>query len=247
MGFKLFTLATALALGSGSALAEPTDQQDVRAVIELFTSQGCSSCPPADAVLQKYAADPSVIALSLPVDYWDYLGWKDTFASPRNTDRQRLYAKSRGDGAVYTPQAVINGLVHANGAVKYDIENAISATGSLGLPKRVPIKFWPERNALNVEIGGAANPDQVKEATVWLGVVQSSGSVNIQRGENTGRSIVYTNIVKDLSPVGLWKGQPLKLEIPRSAVMTPETQKCVILVQEGRTGAIIGATLASLW
>jgi hypothetical protein len=87
-----------------------------RAVVELYTSQGCSSCPPADALLKKLSADPSIIALSLPVDYWNYLGWKDTFGSSRNSDRQRNYARARGDGAIYTPQAIVNGEVHVNGA-----------------------------------------------------------------------------------------------------------------------------------
>ena len=113
-------LAGATALKADYATTADSAQQSVpiRAVIELYTSQGCSSCPPADALLQKYAADPGVIALSMPVDYWDYLGWKDTFATPRNTDRQRAYAKARGDGAIYTPQAVVNGTMHANGAQK---------------------------------------------------------------------------------------------------------------------------------
>ena len=112
------------------AVDGPTVPQPVpaRAVIELFTSQGCSSCPPADVVLQDYAKDPGVIALSFPVDYWDYLGWKDTLASPRNSERQRAYAKVRGDGAIYTPQAVVNGVTHVNGALKADIASAIDAT-----------------------------------------------------------------------------------------------------------------------
>ena len=94
-------------------------------VVELFTSQGCSSCPPADVVLNTIAHRKDVIALTLPVDYWDYLGWKDTNASPRFTERQRAYAKSRGDGLIYTPQAVVNGLVHVNGASQHDVEQAI--------------------------------------------------------------------------------------------------------------------------
>src|ERR1043166_7464075 len=82
---------------------------DTRAVVELFTSQGCSSCPPADELIGQLAKDPSLVAMSLPIDYWDYLGWKDTLAKPAHTARQRAYAQVRGDRAVYTPQAVING------------------------------------------------------------------------------------------------------------------------------------------
>lgn len=219
----------------------------LRAVIELFTSQGCSSCPPADALLQTYAKDPSVIALSLPVDYWDYLGWKDTFASPRNTERQRSYAKVRGDGAIYTPQAVVNGAVHVNGGVKSEIEGAIDATAKSETLQRVPIRFWQERNTLNVAVGVAGTDRPIREATIWLGVVQNSAAVDIKRGENSGKNLVYTNIVRDLTPIGMWKGQALKIQIPRGAVITPETQKCVVLIQEGRTGPIIGAAATGLW
>ena len=115
--------AVALSALSGAAVAgEP------RAVIELFTSQGCSSCPPADKLLGELAHDPSVIALSLPVDYWDYLGWKDTLALRGHSIRQRGYAETRGDRAVYTPQAVVNGVVHALGSDKAAIEKAIAAS-----------------------------------------------------------------------------------------------------------------------
>src|SRR5215468_12158362 len=99
----LFAALVLLGLGAGAAAA------DAKAVIELFTSQGCSSCPPADKLMGAWAKDPEIVALSLPVDYWDYLGWKDTLASHDFSERQREYAQSRGDGDVYTPQAVVNG------------------------------------------------------------------------------------------------------------------------------------------
>ena len=101
-----------------------------RAVVELFTSQGCSSCPPADKLIGELAHDPSLVALSLPVDYWDYLGWKDTLALHGNSNRQRDYAVTRGDREVYTPQAVINGVVHALGSDKSAIEQAIARPGT---------------------------------------------------------------------------------------------------------------------
>src|SRR6516165_8263095 len=101
---------------------------DPRAVVELFTSQGCSSCPPADRILGELAKDPSVIAMSMPIDYWDYLGWKDTLADARFSARQRAYSRVRGDRDVYTPQAVINGSMHVIGSDRNSIENAISTT-----------------------------------------------------------------------------------------------------------------------
>jgi len=238
---------TASSLPSAPANLEPSQPAPIRAVVELFTSQGCSSCPPADTLLKTLADDPSIMALTLPVDYWNYLGWKDTFASSRNSDRQRSYAKVRGDGSIYTPQVVVNGIQHVNGASKAEIENAIGATSkSLG-PDRIPVRFWQENNTLNIATGGAQPGHPVEEATIWFGVVQTSGTVDVTQGENKGKSLTYTNIVRELTPIGLWKGQPMQIQIPRGAVMLAETQKSVVLIQEGRAGPIIGAAWAGLW
>lgn len=238
---------TASSLSSAPANLEPSQPAPIRAVVELFTSQGCSSCPPADTLLKTLADDPSIMALTLPVDYWNYLGWKDTFASSRNSDRQRSYAKVRGDGSIYTPQVVVNGIQHVNGASKAEIENAIGATSkSLG-PDRIPVRFWQENNTLNIATGGAQPGHPVEEATIWFGVVQTSGTVDVTQGENKGKSLTYTNIVRELTPIGLWKGLPMQIQIPRGAVMLAETQKSVVLIQEGRAGPIIGAAWAGLW
>ncbi|MFZ1088828.1 MAG: DUF1223 domain-containing protein, partial [Xanthobacteraceae bacterium] len=110
-----------------------------RAVVELFTSQGCSSCPPADKLIGELAGDPSLVVMSIPIDYWDYLGWKDTLASPRNTARQKAYARVRGDGQVYTPQAVVNGSIHALGSDKAAIEQAIAKTRKNGAMSSAPL------------------------------------------------------------------------------------------------------------
>src|SRR3954464_14859031 len=101
-------------------------EAEPRGVIELFTSQGCSSCPPADKLVGELAADPSLVSISLPIDYWDYLGWKDTLADPRHAARQRAYSKLRGDREVYTPQVVVNGVLHALGSDRAAIEKAIA-------------------------------------------------------------------------------------------------------------------------
>ena len=248
LGFVLSCPAFAAADDANPSTHNSAEQgQPIRAVIELFTSQGCSSCPAADELLQKYAADPSVIALSMPVDYWDYLGWKDTFASPRNSERQRAYAKARGDGAIYTPQVVINGTIHANGAQKADIDTAIEVTSKNAALPHVPLRFWQESNNLNIMAGWAEEGKEVKEATIWLGVVQTSGTVEIPKGENAGRKLAYTNIVRELTPIGLWKGKPMMIQIPRAAIMQPSTQKSVVLIQEGKAGPIIGAAWAGLW
>src|SRR6516165_9924574 len=131
-------LACALAAVSAVALLCSSAQAQTRAVVELFTSQGCSSCPPADKLLGELANDPSLVAISVPIDYWDYLGWKDTLANPRNTARQKAYAHVRGDGQVYTPQVVVNGSLHALGSDKSAIELAIAASRKNGAMSLVP-------------------------------------------------------------------------------------------------------------
>src|SRR6516225_7595569 len=112
---------------------------DPRAVVELFTSQGCSSCPPADNIIGELAKDPSIIALSMPIDYWDYLGWKDTLADARFSARQKAYSQARGDREVYTPQAVINGSAHVIGSDRAGIESAIGATSKTEGVVSVPV------------------------------------------------------------------------------------------------------------
>ena len=134
MKHRAFALALTLA-----ATVTPAIAGEPRAVIELFTSQGCSSCPPADRLAGQLRQDPSVLVLSLPVDYWDYLGWKDTLALHGHTVRQQAYAQSRGDREVYTPQAVVNGVVHALGSDKAAIEKAIDETRAKAQPLTVPV------------------------------------------------------------------------------------------------------------
>jgi hypothetical protein len=227
---------------SGPLGAEQADiMPPIRAVVELFTSQGCSSCPPADALLKTYAESRDVLALSLPIDYWDYLGWKDTFASPPNTERQRAYAKGFGIGPVYTPQAVINGMSQALGSSKKDIDEAIEQSAAVLEARRVTVRFLRQPNSIVIATGGAPEGAQVKDATIWLAVVQKSGNVPIKRGENGGKLLTYTNIVRQLTPVGLWNGKPLTIQLAQAAIMRPETEDLIVLIQEADTGPIIGA------
>ncbi|MDX2258671.1 MAG: DUF1223 domain-containing protein [Hyphomicrobiaceae bacterium] len=214
--------------------------QPVSAVVELFTSQGCSSCPPADSLMGRYAARGDVIALTFAVDYWDYLGWKDTLASPRYAERQRAYAKGRGDSSVYTPQAVINGRLHAVGSSGPDIDKAIQRL-SLAQPMTVPIEVREDGLSLVIEAGeGAATPPG-EPATIWLAVMQAEHKVEIARGENAGRSITYYNVVRELAPVGEWRGQATRITLARDSVMWPGAKACAILLQQGLGGPILGA------
>src|SRR5436853_5060335 len=135
---------------ASSAVVGPAISGETRAVIELFTSQGCSSCPPADKLLGELVADPSLISVSLPIDYWDYLGWKDTLADPRHTARQRAYSGVRGDREVYTPQVVVNGSAHALGSSKNSIEKAIARSRENSAALSLPVKASFAKAGLSV-------------------------------------------------------------------------------------------------
>ena len=230
------TYATAGEMVPGLRYSRP-----VKAVVELFTSQGCSSCPPADALLKTYADSKTILALSLPVDYWDYLGWKDTLASPKNTERQRAYAKAFGIGPVYTPQAVVNGAAQAVGSNRRDVEAAIEKESQRLDLRRVDVRFWRQENIFAIELGAVPPGTETKQATVWLGVVQKSAIVPIKGGENDGSTLTYTNVVRELVPVGIWEGNPKLLQLSESSVMRPESEEVVVLVQLDGNGPIVGA------
>ncbi len=227
---------------SGHALAQSADPrvpQKPRAVLELFTSQGCSSCPAADALFVEMARDPKILALTLPVDYWDYLGWKDTLAHSAFSQRQRAYAKSRGDGQIYTPQAVIDGVAHAVGSDRQSIEQIIAAHKGLSLPLDVTVT--ETATGVKVSVTGDATA-----GSIWILPVARSRTIAIQRGENRGREVVYANVVRGLMRVGDWRGEALTLELPKSLVTQADADTYVVLVHsdEGKIGRIIGAAKA---
>src|SRR5438477_7336551 len=139
---------------------------DPRAVVELFTSQGCSSCPPADKLVGELGSDPSLVALSLPIDYWDYLGWKDTLADPRHTARQKAYSKLRGDREVYTPQAVVNGSLHALGSDRSAIERAIAQSRQNPATLAVPVMLTVADGRLTITVPDGNDVRALAE--VWI-------------------------------------------------------------------------------
>src|SRR3974390_1371113 len=140
---------------------------DPRAVVELFTSQGCSSCPPADKILGELAKDPSIIARSMPIDYWDYLGWKDTLADARFTARQQAYSRMRGDREVYTPQVVVNGSTHVIGSDRAGIENAIGKTSKNESVMSVPVSMSLSGKQINVSVAQSKGP-AASHGEVWI-------------------------------------------------------------------------------
>ena len=240
---RVSVILLTMAIGPVAVAAQEAAARPITAIIELFTSQGCSSCPPADALLKTYADTSGVLALSLPVDYWDYIGWKDTLASPKNTERQRSYVKSFGRGPVYTPQAVINGVTDVVGSDQAAIDRAIMKSSRLLEDRRVPVGFRRQSSSLIVETGAGPDGAGLKEATIWLVVMKKSADVNIKRGENSGKTISYVNVVREMTPIGVWNGKPGVLQLTMAAVMDPETEDSAVLLQEGAngTGAIVGA------
>jgi hypothetical protein len=223
----------------------PAAAGEPRVVVELFTSQGCSSCPAADKLLGEFAKDPSVLPISLSVDYWDYLGWKDTLALPGHGKRQRAYAAARGDRAVYTPQIVINGTTHVLGSDRPAIERAVKHARANA---QLPVKVAVADGKINVEIPAAKQPGQSGE--VWLCPLSKAVPVQIGRGENRGQNVTYTNVVRGWIKLGEWKGDELVLSKPVSEILAKGKFDAVaILVQGGKSdapGSVYGAATASL-
>ena len=226
---------TLAAVAQGPAVA----QERPRAVIELFTSQGCSSCPPADRLMVEMAKDPTLIVVSLPVDYWDYLGWKDTLAHSAFTFRQKAYSATRGDRQVYTPQVVINGAMHAVGSDREAIDKAIATSREQASVLSIDLKIEKTDNGLRAILPAA----QGLSGHLWVLPMVKERAVQIGRGENTGRSVIYTNVVRSVTRIGYWNGEALTLDIPATAVPT-ECEGVVVLLQGGsekKPGQIIGA------
>jgi hypothetical protein len=237
---RAILFGVSLLAGAGVAAVAHADP---KAVLELFTSQGCSSCPPADKLLGSYALDKDVIALSYPVDIWDYLGWTDTLASHENTERQRAYAQKRGDSQVYTPQMVVNGATHLVGSDKAAIDGAIADSERVGgLP--VPVKISFSDDEVNIDVGPAANA-WVLKGTIWLVLYDRERTVEIPRGENKGRMITYSNVVRKMQRLQMWKGASLSLSLPKAELYESGADGCVVLLQTdangGLPGTIVGA------
>lgn len=217
-----------------TGLAQTAAAQSTQGVlVELFTSQGCSSCPPADAFLAQLAQAEGVIPLALHVDYWDYIGWRDTFAQEKFTKRQRKYAKVNADNMVYTPQMIIAGQTRVKG---YD-----SAAVLAGITvARSPITLTLTRQGENVLI--SASSDQPLPGDIVVDLVRyfPKMTVQIERGENRGQAISYHNIVTSWQNVGEWTGKsPLAL----TTRATGDDPIVVILQQEGPGAVLASAVL----
>jgi hypothetical protein len=227
-------MAALIVLGTGSARTqEPSGPAPV--VVELFTSQGCSSCPPADALLGELAQRPDIVALAFHVDYWDYIGWKDPFASPGTTARQRQYVGTLGLRMVYTPQMVVDGRIDVVGSHRSEVESAIEASAvQPKLAVRIEDDGQGRHRAVIPAGHGAA-------ATIWLAVLDTDQETKVGRGENGGRTLREFNIVREWRQIGTWNGSAVTL--PLEAAAGEDRNACAVIVQSGATGPILGAAL----
>jgi hypothetical protein len=217
-------------------------------VVELFTSQGCSSCPPADKIIGELAKDPSVIALSMPIDYWDYLGWKDTLADSRFSARQKAYSLVRGDRDVYTPQVVINGAVHVVGSDRTAIENAIGATRKADVMS-IPVSMTLAGKLITVSVAASNKGPVAMHGEIWICSISKAVPISVGRGENRGRELTYYNVVRNVLKVGDWNGNAGSWTVPLENISREGIDAAAVFIQDGsrdRPGPMLGAAYTAL-
>jgi hypothetical protein len=236
----------ALVACASSATLLPALGGETRAVVELFTSQGCSSCPPADKLLGEFASDPSIVSISLPIDYWDYLGWKDTLADPRHAARQRAYSKLRGDREVYTPQVVVNGSLHALGSDRGAIEKAITKSRENPTTMALPVKASFVDGGLSVAV--PERSDVRAPAEIWIAGLAKAITVVIKRGENKGKTITYHNVARRWLKLDTWNGKAGTWTVPARDLEGDDINAAAVFVQSGTVEkpiAVMGAAFAA--
>jgi hypothetical protein len=235
VALKILLIASAVAFGGTAADLAAAER---KAVVELFTSQGCSSCPPADAYLAELARRGDVLALSFHVDYWNYIGWRDPFSKSQWSDRQRAYGHVLHRRYVYTPQMVIDGAAEAVGSRRAQVARLIEE--ALRREKLDVEITHPDNDNIRIRVAAQAGykgPD----ATVWLAFYDTERTTSVDAGENDGRMLTNTNVVHSLARIGDWRGEAKHWTLPVEAVGGKGRDGCAILVQAGGTGRILGA------
>lgn len=240
-------LAAITATHPGGGIARAADKL---VVVELFTSQGCSSCPPADKLLTNLAKRDGVLALSFHIDYWNYIGWKDPYSSPTATKRQKSYRKPLKKTFVYTPQIVVDG--------QWEIRNATpgNVIGRIALARKQPkidITISRVRDGM-AEVRIPARPNAglpaalpaALPADVWVVLYDRAHTTKVKSGENKGREITNANVVRSFQKLGVWRGQELKLTLPLMALGSEGRDSCAIIVQRQGPGAVIGVAVIPL-
>ncbi|MBT3071211.1 DUF1223 domain-containing protein [Rhodomicrobium sp. Az07] len=238
MGALAFTCAA-----GGKSLATPANEPT--SVVELFSSQGCSLCPPAHRILQQLSLRPGIVVLSFPVNYWDYLGWRDTLARPEHGERQRNYAALLTKGEVFTPLAVVNGMRNCVGSDLPEIETAIKATSTSLRNQSVLLSVRHEDGNLFVDVGESAAPMRHRSGKLWVATVLRSRSQKIGAGDNAGQLVTYTNVVRRLTDAGDWQGAPASYSLPLDA-LSKDGDMLVVFLQTGKLGPILAATIVEI-
>ncbi len=237
IGFFLIAVALLGAVGAAPAAA----QNDSAVVVELYTSEGCSSCPPADELLFELRDRPGVIALAFHVDYWDYLGWKDRFARPDYTMRQRAYARALGSPMVYTPQLVVDGQVHVVGSNRTAVNSAIQRAEARSAMVEIDLS-WTDDRSLVISIPASSWRGK---ATIWFVRYADQDESRVTSGENAGRTLLHANVVEQLTALGMWGGEAMSITLPWEAVAEAGDGEgdfgCAIIVQPEGLGPILGA------
>lgn len=228
----------------GAAAEEPVASTTTPSpvVVELYTSQGCSSCLPANALLGELARRGDIVALSMHVDYWDYIGWKDPYATPEVTHRQRAYADAMGVKMVYTPQMVIDGRTEVVGSREDEVEALLEAARA---NPKVPIAFRHDQSGYYVELPAGTNPGPAP-AVVWLAVYDNQRKTNVESGENAGAQLTDFNVVREWRKLGTWNGEAATFSLELSEEMEASRAGCAVILQAGEVGPILGAAAFSM-
>ncbi len=239
MKYFLLGLFIGFSLLPASAVA---GQSQPLTIIELYTSQGCSSCPPADNLLGELAQRDDVLALSFHVDYWNYIGWTDPFASAQYTKRQRAYARYMDLRYIYTPQMVVNGAFEASGLKPAVIDDFIA---SAKLLPQVPIMLKQRDNSeieVSIQPWDAAQGSLAGQTfVVWAAVYDKKHSTSVKRGENTGHTINNYNVVRNFRKVGNWDGNAHGFTVSLQGLRENGGEACAVFIQSEQTGRIMGA------
>jgi hypothetical protein len=228
---KTFALFASLCFGFGAVAVQAAERP---IVVELFTSEGCSSCPPADALLAKLAARPEVLALSFHVDYWDRLGWKDPFSSPEATRRQHRYAELLGLATVYTPQIVVDGKWEAVGSDRGEVEHALDAARRESA--EVPVALAVDHGRAQITLGPSGQ--SVAGAVLLIGYDRRHVSA-VARGENGGRTLAHVDVVRSVEEVAKFTGQASAIEAP---IRSPSERLAAIVQAED--GRVLGVAVS---
>lgn len=231
---RSFLLAATTALAGFFTSAAMADEKPL-VVLELFTSQGCSNCPPADALVAELAARDDVLPLALHVDYWDYIGWADSFAQPEYTARQKGYARAAGHGSIYTPQMVIGGIDHVVGFKPMKVAALLQAHGEK--PAEVEIRAEIVDGAFRITCNPVETGAPKGRMNIDLVTFIPQATVKIRSGENAGETITYANIVTGWERLGVWTGET------DFAVMAPASNGAhhAVIVQKEGPGPVLAA------